>query len=101
MIDNTDPRSEVGDITADRGGRANLPDVKDGLVPVRHAEPARAVQVLPLGLEFAVAVEHLDAMIFTVGDVDPAVGVATDVVHDVEFAFAGAWLAPRQQKPPV
>ena len=82
MIDNADARAEVGDITADRGGRADLADVKDRFVAVRHAQPARTVQVLPLCLELAVAVEHLDAVVFAVGDVDPAVGVAADVVDD-------------------
>jgi hypothetical protein len=36
-------------------------------------EAARAVQILPLGLELAVAVEYLDAMVLSVGDVDPAI----------------------------
>ena len=101
MIDNADARTEVGDITADRGGRANLADIKDRLAPVRHAQTARAVQVLPLCLELAVAVEHLNPVVFAVGDINPTIGVTADVVHDVEFAFAGAGLAPRQQEPPV
>src|SRR5262245_13528383 len=96
MIDNADARAEVGDITADRGGRADLADVKDRFVAVRHAQPARTVQVLPLCLELAVAVEHLDAVVFAVRDIDPAIGVAADVVHDVEFAFAGTGFTPRQ-----
>jgi hypothetical protein len=33
------------------------------------------VQVLPLCLEFAVAVEDLDAVVLAVGDIDPAIGV--------------------------
>jgi hypothetical protein len=54
---------------------------------IGHAEATRAVQVLPLGLEFTVAVEDLHPVVFTVGDVDPTIGVTADVVDDVELAF--------------
>src|SRR4051812_8547815 len=101
MINDADPRSEVGDIATDRGGGADLADIEDRLVSIRHAKATGAMQVLPLCLELAVAVEHLDAMVLAIGDIDPAVGIAADVVHDVEFAFAGSWLAPRQQELPV
>jgi hypothetical protein len=53
---------------------------------------------VPLGLVFAVAVEHLHAMVLAVGDIDQAVVVAGDVVHEVELARAGARLAPRGQQ---
>ena len=53
---------------------------------------------MPLGLVFAVAVEHLHAMVLAVGDIDQAVVVAGDVVHEVELARAGARLAPRGQQ---
>jgi hypothetical protein len=56
------------------------------------------VQVFPLRLVFAVAAEHLDAMVFTVRDIDPAVGVAADVVDNVELALAGSGFAPRHQQ---
>src|SRR4029077_1787320 len=59
MINDADPRSEVGDVTANRGGGADLADVEDRLVPIRHAEAAGAMQVLPLRFELTVAVEHL------------------------------------------
>ena len=98
MINDADPRSEVGDVAANRGGGADLADVKDRLVPIRHAESARTVKVLPLCLEPAVAVEHLDAVVLAVGDIDPAVGIATDVVDDVEFALAGPRRPPRHEQ---
>src|SRR6266567_5971239 len=98
MVDNTDTRTEIGDVTADGGGWADFADVADRLVTVWHVEAARAVQVLPLRLVLAVAVEHLDAVVFAVGDIDPAVGVAADVVHDVKLAVAGYGLAPRHQQ---
>src|SRR5438552_4516970 len=84
MIDDADTRAEVGDVPADRGGRTDLADIKNRLVAVWHAQPARTMQVLPLCLEPAVAVEHLDAVVLAVSDIDPAVGVTTDVVNDVE-----------------
>src|SRR5438045_9534630 len=101
VSDDTDARAEIGDVPADRGRRADLADIKDRLVPVWHAQPARTMQVLPLCLELAGAVEHLDAVVLAVGDIDPAIGVTADVVDDVEFAFAGAGFAPRQQAFPV
>ena len=94
MIDDADPRPEIGNIAADGSGRTDFADVADRLVTVRHVEAARAVQVLPLRLVLAVAVEDLDPMVLAVGDIDPAVGVAADVVDDVELALAGAGLAP-------
>jgi hypothetical protein len=81
MIDNADARAEIGDITADRGRRADLPDIEDRLVSIRHAEATGTMQVLPLRLKLAVAVEHLDAVVFAVRDVDPALGVGDDVVE--------------------
>jgi MFS family permease len=90
MIGNTDTRPEIWDVTADSGGRADFADVADRLVTVWHVETARAVQVLPLRLVFAVAVEDLDAMVLTVGDVHPAVGVGA---HDVIIGLAGFTVA--------
>src|SRR5271168_2306435 len=98
MIDDTDPWPKIWDVTADGGGRADFADIADRLVTVWHVKAAGAVQVLPLRLVLAVAVEHLDPVVFAVGDIHPAVGVAADVVDDVELAFAGAGLAPRHQQ---
>jgi hypothetical protein len=53
---------------------------------------------VPLGLVFAVAVEHLHALVLPVGDIDQAVVVAGDVVHEVELARAGPRFAPREQQ---
>ncbi len=52
------------------------------------------MQVIPLRLVFAVAVEHLDAVVLAVGDIDETVGVGCDVVDDVELAGIGARFAP-------
>jgi hypothetical protein len=56
------------------------------------------VQVVPLRLVPAVAVEHLHAVVLAVGHVDPAVGIAGDVVRDVELARIGAGGAPGEQE---
>src|SRR3954449_3024342 len=95
MINDADPRSEVGDVAANRGGGADLADIEDRLVPIWHAEATGTMQVLPLRFELTVAVEHLDAVVFAVGDINPAVGIATDVVDDVELALAGPRRTPR------
>jgi hypothetical protein len=50
--------------------------------------------IVPPRLVFAVAVEHLHAMVFSVGDTDKNVGVGGDVMHNVELAGIGAGLAP-------
>ena len=86
-IDDADPRSEIGNAAADRGSRADFADIENRLTAVRHTETARAMQVLPLRLELTVAVEHLDAMVLAVGDIDPAISVTADVMDDVELAF--------------
>src|SRR5215212_2916212 len=98
IINDADPRSEVGDVTANRGGGANLADIEDRLVPIRHTEATRAMQVLPLRFELTVAVKHLDPVVFAVSDIDPTVGIATDVVDDVELALAGTGRAPRHEQ---
>src|ERR1700751_6154983 len=93
VVDDTDARAQIGDVPAERGRRTDLADIKDRLVPVWHAQPARTMQILPLRLELAVAVEHLNAVVLAVGDMDPAVGATADVVHDGDFTFAGAGFA--------
>src|SRR4029077_13990054 len=94
MVDDTDPRAEIGNVAADRGGRPDFADVAYRSVTVGHIETARAVQVLPLCLVLAVAVKHLDPVVLAIGNVDPAIGVTADVVDDVELALAGSGLTP-------
>src|SRR5262249_56042211 len=50
---------------------------------------------LHLALEVPVAVEHLDAAIVAVADIDIALGIGGDRMHEIEFAGALAVLAPR------
>src|SRR5262245_30648916 len=56
------------------------------------------MQVVPLCFIFAVAVEHLHAMVLAVGDVDPAAIVGGDIVGDVELPRFTAGFAPRHDE---
>ena len=98
VIDDADPRPEIRALQVDRHRRAELADIADRVAGVVHVEAARAVQIVPLRLVFAVAVEHLHPVVLAVGDIDPAIGIGADVVHDVELAGLGAGLAPRHQQ---
>src|ERR1700721_1109561 len=69
------------------------PTMKFGCLPPQQCS-AGPVQIVPLRLVSAVAVEHLHAVVLAVGDIDPAVGVSDDVMDDVELAGVGAGLAP-------
>src|SRR6185312_12344967 len=68
------------------------------LAATATAQRAGPVQIVPLRLVFAVAVEHLHAMVLAIGDIDPAIGVGRDVVHDVELPGIAARLAPGFQQ---
>src|SRR5215472_3344234 len=73
--------------------RPALADVAERAMPAPQAHAVRVVQVIPLCLPFAVRVEHLHAVVLAVGDVNPALGIAADVVRDIELAGIGARLA--------
>ena len=94
VVDDGDPRAKVRHIAANRLHGAEFTDVAHGALARRHKQAARAVQVVPLRLVLAVAVEHLHAMVLAVGHIDPAVGIAGYVVRDVELARIGARPAP-------
>src|SRR6266852_9581979 len=93
-----DPRSYVVYVVVDAHTAADLADVEAALRTGLHEQARGTVHVVPLRLELAVAVEHLDAMVLAVGDVDPPVRVAADVVRDVELARVGAGLTPRAEQ---
>ena len=50
---------------------------------------------MPLGDEASIAVEHLDTVVFPVGNVDETVRIAGDIVNNVELARIGTELTPR------
>ena len=86
---------KFGDLQVDRHAWAEFADDEiRRLAAAAGAQRAGPVQIIPLRLVLAVAVEHLDAVVLAVGDIDPAVGVGDDVVDDVELAGIGARLAP-------
>src|SRR5437899_7206898 len=94
-------RSDVGHVVVHAHAAADLADIEAALPAALHVEAGRPVHVHPLRLELAVAVEHLNAMVLAVGDVDPAVGIAADVVRDVELARVGPRLTPRAEQAAV
>ena len=82
VVDDADARAEIGHVAVDRHARAELADIEDrALCRGGRYRPQGPVQVVPLRLVFAVAVEHLHAVVLAVGDIDPAVGVGGDVVR--------------------
>src|SRR5439155_7407237 len=93
-----DARPDIRPVAVDLAARSALADVAQRVTPVPKAHAVRAVQVVPLRLPFAVAVEHLDAVVLAIGDIEPALGVAADIVRDVELAGVGAGLAPGAQE---
>src|SRR6476660_1931152 len=55
---------------------------------------ARSAELFPLGEEFAVLIENLDADIDSVGDENPPAGIECDAVRFIELARAGSLLSP-------
>src|SRR6266567_7555465 len=89
-----DPRPAIRDVDVDRHVGADLADIEARRARAGfHAKPRRTVHVVPLRLVFAVAVEYLDAVVLAVGDIDPAVRVAANIVGDIELTRVGAGLA--------
>src|SRR5215472_6165285 len=89
-----DARSDIGPVAVDLARGAAFADIDERVAAGRHAHAVWPVQIVPLGLELAVAVKHLDPMVLAVGDKDPAVRVAADVVRDIELPRVGSGLAP-------
>src|SRR6266571_1758050 len=72
----------------------------DEEVPFRvQTDAVWPVDVVPHGDEFAVGIEHLDAMGLPVGDVDVIILVDDDIMRPDELAGIDAGLAPRQDEP--
>ncbi len=97
-VDDREPRAEIGHLAVDRKTRAEFADDERRLLAAAAAQRAGPVQIVPLRLVFAVAVEHLHAVVLAVGDIDPAVVIGGDIVDDVELAGIGAGLAPGFQE---
>src|SRR5258708_20479495 len=93
-----DARPDMGPVAVDLARWPALADIAKRITAARQAHSIGAVQVVPLRLPSAVAVEDLHPVVLAVGDVDPAVRIAADVVRNVELPRIGAGLAPRGQQ---
>jgi hypothetical protein len=84
--DDGEPRPEIGHALGQRGHClwAEFADHRNRLLAPRDEEAAGAHEIVPLRLIFAVAVEDLHAMIFAIGDIDPALVVAGDIMDEIE-----------------
>src|SRR5580658_11018308 len=98
VVEDAHPRPDIGVTAIDVEERSELADEKGRIARAVHEQPAWAMQVVPLRLVSSVAVKHLDAMVLAIGNVDPAIGVAADVVNNIELAWARAAFAPGQQQ---
>jgi hypothetical protein len=96
-IESRGPRLGTLRLTAMPGPSSPTDEIRL-LAATAAAQRAGPVQKVPLRLVFAVAVEHLHAVVLAVGDIDPAVGIGSDIVDDVELAGIGAGLAPGLQQ---
>src|SRR5882672_5395649 len=56
------------------------------------------MQIVPLRLVLAVAVEHLDTMVLPIGDIDPALLIGANVMDDVELPGIASRLAPGEKR---
>src|SRR3954453_21138602 len=97
-VDDREPWAEIGHLAIDRQAGTEFADDEIRLFAAAAAQRAGPVQIVPLRLVFAVAVEHLHAVVLAIRDIDPAVGVGCDVVDDIELAGIGARLAPGFQE---
>jgi hypothetical protein len=93
-IHDAQARTEIWDLAIDRHAWTKLADNKIRLPAPAAVQRAWPVKMIPLRLVLAVTVEHLDPVVLAIGDVDPAIGVGDDIVHDVELAGIGAGFAP-------
>src|SRR4029077_12627229 len=94
-------RAQVWNPAIDRHARTEFADDEIWMRAAAAMQRARTVQIVPLRFIFAAAVEHLYAMVLAIGDIDEAIGVGCDIVHDVELARIGAGLAPAFEQPAV
>ena len=62
---------------------------------VADIDAARPAELLPVGQEFSVLIENLDAVVGPVGDEDPARGIHGKPMGHVEVARRRSMVAPR------
>jgi hypothetical protein len=81
-----EPGSEIRKIPIHWQTRPDLADKEKWTITLGRAYRAGTVQAVPLRLKLPLTIENLDTVIFPIGDVDPAVGVAVQIVRNIEFA---------------
>src|SRR6266487_278213 len=87
---------EIGHVLVDGQGVAELAHVECAAVlGAVHEEAAGSVEIVPLALIPALAVEDLDAVVLAIRDVDEPVAIGDEVVGQVEVSRIGAGLTPR------
>jgi hypothetical protein len=101
MVDDAEPRADVRHIAIDRHAGAELADVADRAFAGRHEQRAGTVDVVPLALVAALAVEDLHAVALAVRHIDQALAVADDVVRQVELPGFRTRPAPGKQMAPI
>src|SRR5215472_17962165 len=94
VIDDGQARTEIGHLAVDRHARAEFADDEIRMLAAAAQKRAGPVQVVPLRLVFAIAVEYLDAVVLAINNIDEAIRVCGDVVHDIELAVICPRLAP-------
>src|SRR5258708_20521372 len=87
-------RTQIRYLAIDRHARAELANDKIRLLAAAAMQRTGAMQIIPLRLVSAVAVEHLHAVVLTVRDIDKTIVVGCEVMDDIELAGLGARLTP-------
>src|SRR5260370_25839502 len=99
LVDDGESRTDIGVLAVDAHAGPQLADDEFRILAAAGAAIERTgpVHVVPLQLVLAVAVEHLHAMIFAIGDIYPAILVGRDLVGDVALSGIRAAGTPAHQ----
>ena len=103
LVEDTDTRSKLRPVPiAELLSRRKLSNVETVAASgTTHAQAAGTIKIMPLRFIFSVAVEHLNAVVLPIGDVDIAISIAADIVHNIELSGSSSWFAPRRKQPAV
>ena len=56
------------------------------------------MHIEPLRFKPAIAIEDLNTMLLPVGDIDPTICVAANIMRDVKMSYISDWFAPGKQE---
>ena len=93
-IDDGKARPQIGCIEIDAHPGPQFTDDESWRPTPAAIQATRPVQIVPLRLVFAVAIEYLNTMVLAVGNVDPSVFIRSDVVRDIELPRLATRLPP-------